>query len=90
MPDEYWRLTPAETEVLLRGHYIRDIQMSALVASFINAHRDPTKGTPLRPEDAAVFQRKRASESKEQSAEEQRQILEVITVIMGGEVVKDG
>jgi len=83
MPEQYWKLTPTETLYILQGHYIRDIQMATLVTAFINVNRDPKKSKAAKPEDISVFGKK---EKEEQTPEQQRAILETLTLMMGGTI----
>lgn len=69
--------------MLLQGHYIRDMQTATLVTAYLNVHRDAKKSKQIAVEDVAVF---RKNKKTEQTPEQQRDILEAITVMMGGEV----
>ncbi len=88
MPEDYWRLTPSETMLLLQGHYQRDAQASMLLAITYNVNRDPKKGRAMGPEDFSVFPW-RQKPSVPQTAQQQRELLEAITIALGGEVVKE-
>lgn len=92
MPEQYWRLTPKETMYLLQGHYLRDMQLASLLAAFLNVNRDPKKSRPVKAEDVSVFRQSGATppEQGEQTPEQQRAILEALTLVMGGEVTKHG
>ncbi|MBT9134787.1 MAG: hypothetical protein DDT38_01529 [Firmicutes bacterium] len=87
MPDDYWRLTPSETMLLLQGNYQRDAQMSTLLAITYNMNRDPKRSRAVGMEDFSVFRRAKPP-AQAQSAQRQREILEAITLAMGGEVGK--
>ncbi|MBT9134876.1 MAG: hypothetical protein DDT38_01618 [Firmicutes bacterium] len=80
-------MTPSETMLLLQGHYQRDAQASMLLAITYNVNRDPKKGRAMGAEDFAVFRHAKPL-AQVQSAQKQRELLEAITVAMGGEVVK--
>ncbi len=73
---------------LLQGYYLRDMQISTLVAAFLNANRDPKKGRAIDIEQLSVFQPIKRPR-QEQSAQRQRELLEAITLALGGEVVSD-
>ncbi len=88
MPEDYWRLTPSETVLLLQGHYQRDAQMSMLLAITYNVNRDPKKNRAMEMEDFSIFQHAKPI-AQVQSAQRQRQLLEAITLAMGGEVKKN-
>lgn len=81
-------MNSVETLYFLQGHYLRDTQISLLVASFINANKDPKKGKAIECSDISVF--KTPKKKEKQDAKEQRQILEVFTIAMGGEVIRNG
>ncbi|MBT9134783.1 MAG: hypothetical protein DDT38_01525 [Firmicutes bacterium] len=87
MPDDYWRLTPSETVLLLQGHYQRDAQMSTLLAMTYNINRDPKRGRAMGAEDFAVF-RPQQKPIVAQTAQKQLALLEAITIALGGKVVK--
>ncbi|MBT9154756.1 MAG: hypothetical protein DDT39_01435 [Firmicutes bacterium] len=87
MPDDYWRLTPSETMLLLQGHYQRDAQVSMMLAMTYNVNRDHKKSRAMEAEDFSVFQQRQPSTP--QSAQKQRALLEAVTLAMGGEVGKD-
>ncbi|MBT9156631.1 MAG: hypothetical protein DDT37_01619 [Firmicutes bacterium] len=87
MPDDYWRLTPAETVLLLQGHYQRDAQASLLLAIIYNVNRDPQKSRAMGMDDFSVFRHAKLP-AQAQSAQKQRELLEAITIAMGGELVK--
>lgn len=90
LPEHYWKLTPAETAVLLRGHYLRDAQASMLLAAFLNVHSK--RGKVVRMDELSIFagEDKPPAERKAQTPERQREVLEMITYMMGGEVSGDG
>ncbi|MBT9156887.1 MAG: hypothetical protein DDT37_01878 [Firmicutes bacterium] len=87
MPDDYWRLTPSETILLLQGHYQRDAQISILLAITYNVNRDPKKSRAMGMEDFSVFRHVKPR-AQAQSAQRQRELLEAITIAMGGQVVE--
>ncbi|MBT9143626.1 MAG: hypothetical protein DDT29_02034 [Dehalococcoidia bacterium] len=89
MPDDYWRLTPSETILLLQGHYQRDAQMCLLLAMTYNVNRDLKKSRALGMEDFSVFQHTKTP-AQAQTAQRQRDLLEAITLAMGGEVKNGG
>ncbi|HSW64949.1 MAG TPA: hypothetical protein VLH56_16805 [Dissulfurispiraceae bacterium] len=74
-----------ETAYLMQGYYMRDMQLSTLVAAFINANRDPKRSSAAKAEDISVFRRGRDVQTPEQ----QRAILEGITIALGGTVTHD-
>ncbi|MBT9156823.1 MAG: hypothetical protein DDT37_01814 [Firmicutes bacterium] len=89
MPDDYWRLTPSETMLLLQGHYQRDAQTSMLLAITYNVNRDHKKSRAMEMANFSVFQHIKPP-AQAQPAQRQREILEAITIAMGGEVTKNG
>lgn len=74
---------------LLQGHYLRDTQIANLLAAFLNVNRDPKKSKAIKAEDVSVFKLPQ-EKKREQTPEQQRAILETLTLMMGGTVEKNG
>lgn len=75
-------MTPRETELVLHGHYVRDLQMSVLVAATINAHRDPKRSRKVVAEDISVFARREGART-EQTPEQHARILKTLAAMFG-------
>ncbi len=73
----------------MQGHYQRDAQMSMLLAIIYNVNRDPKRSRAMEAQDFSVFHHAKPS-AQAQSAQTQRELLEAITLAMGGEVTKNG
>lgn len=83
MPDQFWSMTPRETELVLRGHYRRDRQMSLLVMAFINVHRDRKLTTAVTVDEVSVFP-KEVPKHEPQTPEQMAAICKAIATVFGG------
>lgn len=70
---------------MIEGYKARDMQISILISTIINANRDPRKGKPIKIEDVSLFFKK---EKKKQKDEEKAKYLKKITYLLGGKVVE--
>lgn len=69
---------------------MRDMQVSTLTAAFLNVHRDPKRSKAIKVGDVSVFMAPKEPDKKtEQTPEQQRKILEAMTLMLGGEVSED-
>ena len=64
------------------------MQMSVLIAAFFNANRDPKRSKPVKAEDMSIFAARK--EKSAQTPEQHRAVLEALTLMAGGEVVRGG
>lgn len=63
------------------------MQLSFLIAAFVNANRDPKKSRTFEADSVSVYQMHRKKKTRPQTDLEQRKILEAVTIVLGGEVV---
>lgn len=80
LPETYWGLTPTETRLVLHGARLRDMQAATLIAAFVNVHS--RRGQKITPDDVAVFRKRVVTAA--QTPEQQKALLEAVTVAMGG------
>ena len=89
--ERFWQLTPAELSIELEAWEIRqernDYRIGLLCATILEPHRDrDKKKEPFSPTDF-MPNKKLKEQPKQQTSEEQLEIIKVLNTALGGEFV---